>query len=159
MAVTYEPIATYTIPSAQSSYTFSVVPGTYTDLVLVFAGTLSASGGWAIRVNGDTAGNYSNTTMYGDGTTAASNRSASDTSMGLGYTTTSQSVTTINLMNYANTTTFKTALARNSAASADVDARVGMWRNTAAITSVTALTYSGNFASGSTFTLYGIKAA
>jgi hypothetical protein len=38
---TYEAIATQTLGSAAASVTFSSIPGTYTDLVLVVAGTLT----------------------------------------------------------------------------------------------------------------------
>ena len=158
MAITYEPIATQTLGSAAATVTFSSIPSTYTDLVLVYAGTLSADGGFALRFNSDTGGNYSNTALFGDGSTAGSNTNINDTSMGLGYGGTAQNVTTMQIQNYSNSTTYKTALSRNNGGGY-VSARVGLWRNTAAITTVAVLTYSGNFATGSTFTLYGIKAA
>ena len=63
-------------------------------------------------------------------------------------------------MNYANTTTFKTNVSRSSAATVDVILYAGLYRSTAAITSITlVLSGSQSFTSGSTFTLYGIKAA
>ena len=65
-------------------------------------------------------------------------------------------------MNYSNTTTNKTVLARGNRASSGVVAQVGMWGNTSAITSITidnVDSASANFVAGSTFTLYGIKAA
>jgi hypothetical protein len=67
----------------------------------------------------------------------------------------------LQFMNYSNATTYKTVLSRsNVAASASVSANVGLWRNTAAITSIKLYVYpSYNFVAGSTFTLYGIKAA
>ena len=155
---TYEAIATQTLGSAAASVTFSSIPSTYTDLVLVYSGTLSADGGFALRFNSDTGSNYSNTSLYGDGTSAVSNRSTNDTSMGLGYSGTAQGVTVMQIQNYSNSTTYKTALSRSNG-SGYTSARVGLWRNTAAITTVVALVYSGNFAIGSTFSLYGIRAA
>jgi hypothetical protein len=66
----------------------------------------------------------------------------------------------IDIMNYSNTTTYKTALHRFNDANAIVFAIVGLWRNTAAINQVRVFsTNAVNFAVGSTFTLYGIKAA
>jgi hypothetical protein len=62
-------------------------------------------------------------------------------------------------MNYSNTTTYKTALVRGNNASSGVDAIVNNWRNTAAITNIDVIANSSTFTSGSTFTLYGIKAA
>ena len=63
--------------------------------------------------------------------------------------------------NYSNTTTYKTALSRGmDTTNGYVQAHVGTWRNTAAITSVTVLANSGStLASGCTFTLYGIASA
>jgi hypothetical protein len=55
MAKTYEPIATTTLSSAQSSVTFSSISGSYTDLVLV--SNVSGSGGNAnlrVTLNSDT---------------------------------------------------------------------------------------------------------
>jgi hypothetical protein len=63
-------------------------------------------------------------------------------------------------MNYANTTTYKTVLTRANAAASGVDASVGLWGSTAAITSITFdLPLVRTISTGSTFTLYGIKAA
>jgi hypothetical protein len=67
----------------------------------------------------------------------------------------------ISVQNYANSTTYKTVLARFNNPDSLTNALVGMWRNTAAITtiSLTAESGSGDFQSGSTFTLYGVKSA
>ena len=62
-------------------------------------------------------------------------------------------------MNYANTTTYKTVIGRANNAGYGADTSVGVWRNTAAISTITLTALTANFASGSTFTLYGIKAA
>jgi hypothetical protein len=62
-------------------------------------------------------------------------------------------------MNYSNTTTFKTMLNRSNVPSTGTGATVGLWRNTAAISSLTITSESGNLQSGSTFTLYGILKA
>jgi hypothetical protein len=64
-------------------------------------------------------------------------------------------------MNYKNTTNYKTTIGRGSSAANFADAQVSLWRDTSAINSVTVLLGAGtsNFSVGSTFTLYGIKAA
>lgn len=64
---TYFPIANTTLSSAAASYTFSSISGSYTDLVLVIGGTLSADISAGIYFNGDTGTNYSTTRMYGNG--------------------------------------------------------------------------------------------
>ncbi len=64
----------------------------------------------------------------------------------------------INVMNYSNTTTYKTILSRSS--DLYTEASVNLWRNTAAITSIIIGAQGAyTFSAGSTFTLYGIKAA
>jgi len=170
---TYTPIATTTLGSAQASVTFSSISGSYTDLVLVGVGYNGAADGYVPRMqfNSDTGTNYSLTDLYGSGTTAGSARLSNQSNILLGYiaawdtTSTQIGMFTAQIMNYSNTTTYKTALSRFSQASgtsSGVDAIVGLWRNTSAITSIKILGDTGasqTFASGSTFTLYGIAAA
>lgn len=160
---TFEAIATQTLGSAAASVTFSSIPGTYTDLVIVcnFGGS-SAGQDFTFRYNGDTGSNYSDTRMYGNGTSAVSNRNTSATRItadSVGVSTSLGAVDTIQIMNYANTTTYKTCLVRVADAAKSTEATVGLWRNTAAITSIDLAMTSGNLLSGSTFSLYGIKAA
>jgi hypothetical protein len=161
-ANTFEAIATQTLGSAAASVTFSSIPGTYTDLVLVAAaigtGDLQIYG----RVNGDSGSNYSNTFLAGNGTSASSIRQSSVTSFQGDYylaVSADGGLTTYNFMNYSNTTTYKTILARSGLGNKGTNAIVNLWRNTAAINSITLTTSANNFAIGSTFSLYGILAA
>jgi hypothetical protein len=167
MAITYEPIATTTLGTAAASVTFSSISGAYTDLIVVANLAQSAgSNSLRFRLNGDTGSNYSSTSLRGYGSTA---NSVKDTSTTSGYACDTPGNTSFNLMcifhimNYSNTTTYKTALGRGSNAATETDAVVNLWKNTAAVTSVQfalGSTFpSNNIASGSTFTLYGIKAA
>jgi hypothetical protein len=166
MPITYEPIATNTLASTASSVTFSSIPGTYTDLVVVTNFAMSANDNYAhyVQINGDTGGNYSRTILYGDGSSAASARQSNNGSLYFGtwntdMDTTDRAVTTIFFNNYSNTTTYKTAIGRYNVASKEVGVAVGTWRNTAAITSINLATNSTTYIAGSTFTLYGIKSA
>ena len=161
---TYEPIATTTLVSATNLVSFTSISGSYTDLVFVFTGTnATSSNGMRVRVNGDTGSNYSFTQLYGDGSTTGSARSATETSASLFVDVGASQATGIaHFQNYSNSTTYKTILSRGSAANTTADTSVGLWRNTAAITSMEfRLTgnATSNFATGSTFTLYGIAAA
>jgi hypothetical protein len=162
MPITYTPIATNTLGTAVATVTFSSISQDYTDLVLV-ADITNATGADSLnlRFNGDTASNYSGTRIQGDSGLAESFRSSNATSMNIGYSTNVLTTNILSIMNYANTTTFKTVLGRSGAAGSQVAAKVGLWRKTPeAITSITVITSSGyNFAIGSTFTLYGILAA
>lgn len=162
MPVTYENLATTTLGSAQSSVTFSSISGSYTDLILVWTGTLTTGTSvWGLQYNSDTGTNYSWTSLRGDGSAASSARDNGSTRINCGWIGTTQTTEIVHIMNYSNTTTNKTNISRNNAtvASTYVAANVGLWRNTSAITSITIKPDSSTFTSGSTFTLYGIKAA
>jgi hypothetical protein len=160
MPKTYEPIATTTTSGSATTVTFSSIAGTYTDLVIIGQGSASSGTGVNLRLNGDTASNYSNTILYGDGSSAASLRQTSVTSINFGYFSTGVSDFNGSIMNYANTTTNKTTLSRRNSAAVATSAVVGLYRSTSAITSVTLFTDGAiTFTNGTTFTLYGIKAA
>lgn len=160
MASTYEPIATTTLGSAAASYTFSSIPSTYTDLVLIMNASQAAGNSVYCQLNGDTGSNYSYTGLYGSGSSAGSARASNQTGAYLGYLGSTTIYNAINhFMNYANTTTYKTILNRKNQSDQYVEADVALWRSTAAINSIKIYPDSGNFDTGSTFTLYGIKAA
>lgn len=163
---TYTPIATTTLGSSATSYTFSSIPSTYTDLVLVVSATLVSGGlDLGIQYNGDTSTNYSTTLLSGDGTNATSYGESNSARGLLDYngtpsTTAGAHILIVNVMNYANTTTYKTSISRSSRASGGIDANAVLWRSTAAINAVKILsTNTNSIASGSTLTLYGISAA
>jgi peptide methionine sulfoxide reductase MsrA len=158
MPSTYEPIATTTLGSTATSVTFSSITGSYTDLVLIFGGKGSTGGNVTFQFNSDTGSNYSSTIIYGDGSSAGSVRGSNQSSMNIGSTGTDITTNTFSLMNYSNATTYKTVLGRYSRAD-EVGAKVGLWRSTSAITNLVVAVSGGNFSIGSTFTLYGIKAA
>jgi hypothetical protein len=159
---TYEPIATTTLGSATTSYTFSSIPQTYTDLVIVAnvnCPTRAANVG--CQYNGDTATNYSWTRLYGTGTSAVSSRATTQVRSDFGIVgNTDWSTLICQIQNYSNTTTYKTGLGRGNFAAGYVSAFVNLWRSTSAISSIKLLNeFNENFAAGSTFTLYGIAAA
>jgi len=167
---TYEAIATNTLASATSSVTFSSIPSTYTDLVLVLSDLKSgtSSNSICVRYNSDSGTNYSYTIITGTGSVAQSARGSNINhsffgGYNIGVDPTYPSVVVGHIMNYANTTTYKTGLSRYSidrpGFNGETQAIVNVWRSTAAITSVTVATFTGNWSIGSTFSLYGIAAA
>ncbi len=166
MPSTYTPIATTTFSSTATSHTFSSIPSTYTDLIVVMGVIPAATVGYApwFQFNGDTGSNYSFTWLQGDGSSATSGRQTSQTKGFTGWSIglSGSSNVIASIQNYSNTTTFKTYIDRiNETAGSypGAGATVGLWRSTAAINSIKIGTDGGGFASGSTFTLYGIKAA
>jgi len=165
MPATYEPIATTTVSgSSTTSVTFSSISSAYTDIIVIFNGGGTNPSNIQMQLNSDTGTNYSTTSMYGTGTTATSARY---TNLNLMYSagvaaalpTTLSAMGIMSIMNYSNTTTNKTILSRYSNASAETTTNVSLWRNTAAIHTIRLFSYSQAFLDGSTFTLYGIKAA
>jgi len=165
MPSTYEKIETYTIPSAQASYTFTSIPATYTDLVLIVNGKTTGAGGYtalSVRLNSDSGNNYSRTGIYGANGEASA---LAQSSISSGFITIGQAANNfgnaiVNFQDYSNTATYKTFLSTENYSSLVVYSTVSLWRNTNAITSIT-LSGTGGYdiASGSIFSLYGIKAA
>ena len=165
MASTYTPIATQTLGSAASSVTFSSIAGTYTDLrFVIVAGQTPLNYNFRYRFNSDSSAVYSYNYVLGNGTSAIAgisntNQTGLAISGDLGGSALS-SIIKIDVMNYSNTSTFKTTLLRfDSIQKSRATATVGLWRSTSAITSVTFDLDTDTFVAGSTFTLYGIKAA
>ena len=162
MAATYTPIASITLGATAASVTFNSIPQTYTDLVLVLdAIRASGDGSVGLQYNADTGTNYSFTFLTGNGSAASSGRSSSTVRVDSAYINTTRSTNIAHIFNYSNATTYKTSLARFNPSTQFVGMYAGLWRNTAAITSINIFNSDGvtNFASGSTFNLYGILGA
>ena len=159
---TYEPIATSTVSgTTTNTVTFSSIPSTYTDLVLIDNGKLDTSdNSYFMTFNGDTATNYSTTYIIGSGTAASSGRAATQARILISRATNSNfssGKTFIN--NYKNTTAYKTTLCIGGSSTSYVITTVGLWKSTAAITSLSLSSGAQYFVAGTTFTLYGIAAA
>lgn len=171
MPSTYEPIANYTTTNNTVNYTFPNIPQTYTDLILVFKGSMSTFGGIWMRVgNGsvDSGANYSgqglysparygnDTNVYGLNELNKTEYQALGWGVGIGAY---ESVCRTNIANYSNTTTYKTIIGRSDSSFYGVQMNVGTWRSTAAINTIYLFATGGNITNGSTFTLYGIAKA
>jgi hypothetical protein len=163
MARTYESIATTTASGASSTINFTSFPSTYTDLVIVCAIKGTNANDAYLRYNSDTSTNYSDTRMRGNGVSVDSVRSSSAAGIDLGGISniggTDVATLLIQIFNYNSTSYFKTNLTRFSNGSTQSFLNVGLWRSTAAITSIDLFNRGGSWVSGSTFSLYGIEAA
>jgi hypothetical protein len=162
MASTYEKIATTTLGSAISTVNFNSITASYTDLIFVWNIKQDSDSSLYMRFNGDTNSNYSTTGLFGDGTSATSQR-LSNNSNGIWFRSELISGSNFNPIiyqfnNYSNTNVFKTVISRANNAAEMVGATVGLWRSTSAINSIE-IWQGTEFSAGSTFTLYGIKAA
>lgn len=160
---TYSTIATYTVSgSLTTSYTFSSIPSTYTDLVLIIGNAGASAGVDGIcQVNGDTGANYSQTHLRGTGSAAQSGKYTEwYLNSAATWNTTTNYTHILNFLNYGNTTAYKTMLQRGNNASGEVNANVNLWRSTSAINSITIKAGStAKINAGTTLSLYGIAAA
>ena len=163
MPSTYEKIATTTLGSAAATITFSSISAAYTDLVIIAQMKNSGAGGDLLAYfNSDTGTNYSRIILGGNGSTAYSARSSSASNARFNYSepinSDGNTIFRINVMNYSNTTTYKTAISRGDRGATSTVAIVNLWRSTIAINNIQFFTDATNFAAGSIITLYGIKA-
>lgn len=163
------PIATRDF--ATGAIDFINIPQTYQDLFVVFQtrGTNAGTDEYLLcQFNGSSTG-HSWTTLVGDGSTASSSRN-SPGGIGPAYfycglmpggnaTAGLYATTTMHLLNYANTSTNKTALWRFGAdrnGSGQTSVNVALFASTAGINRIFILGSNGT--SGAA-TLYGIRAA
>jgi hypothetical protein len=160
----YESIATTTLSSGATTITFSSIPSTYKHLQIRTMFVSSALVNPILRFNSDTGANYSWHHLYGDGASVASNGGASATLMYFSYIAgtfaTNPAVTITDVLDYANTSKYKTARTLSgydSNGNGEIAVWSGNWRNTAAITSITLYNDQGNFNTNSSFALYGVK--
>jgi hypothetical protein len=163
---TYTPIQSTTLASGNTGVTFSSIPSTYTDLIIVASVVPSSSINLNYQVgNGslDTGTNYSYNRLYGDKTTATADRGATTAnSLGNWGVATSSSTRTIlitHFQNYANTSSHKIFLTSVADSTFDyVGLVTSLWRSNSAI-DIIKLNASGNMSAGTVVTLYGIAAA
>jgi hypothetical protein len=158
---TYTALATVTLGSSVSSVTFSSIPATYRDLIVVASAlAATANSNVILRVNGDaTSGNYSRVTMNGTGSIATSSTGDPQFVTEYAYmTTTSRVIIKTSFLDASATDKHKTYLTRSDNSATGTTALANRWANTAAITSIGLLGDTSNFAAGSTFSLYGVIA-
>jgi hypothetical protein len=175
-----DPIAMVEVGSSgSSSVTFSSIPSTYTHLQIrgITRSTNGSTNGISIyvRFNSDTASNYSWHLLdtyqgAGAGVEAVSGTSTSYALAGImpnsALLSNMFNATVIDILDYANTNKYKTT---RSLSGYDFNGATigysylglysGNWRSTSAVTSITLLGASNDFAQYSQFALYGIKDA
>lgn len=168
MPATYEKIATTTLGSAAATIEFTSISSAYTDLRLVLVCTTSAGGmSPQIRLNSDSGTNYSMTELTGNGSSAATNQQTNRNQVDLYYSGSGTSTTipmmwTVDFFSYAGSTNKTMLITRSSDqnGSGEVMREVSLWRNTSAINTILLrLSTAGNYAIGTTATLYGILKA
>lgn len=152
---TYIALAEIQLTSTTASVTFSSIPQSYRDLVLVGEYAPSANGVLELSYNGSKL-NLSRERLFGGSVLGAYADVASDANIGEYKTTDIRNSIIIEIFEYSTTDKNKTTLARSSGL--DRAMIYSQTRaNTEAVTSLT-LNTSGSavFNVGSTFKLYGI---
>ena len=115
--LTYNIIATTTLGANAGSVTFSSIPGTYTDLVLVSNVATTSSTNFGYYLNNDSANNYCVVNMYGNGSSTSSANSTTEGALWANWsnytsTTVGNSIYISNIQNYASTSMYKTVITR-----------------------------------------------
>lgn len=155
-------IATTTLTGSTTAFDFTSIAGTFTDLILVISAR-QATGQNAIgrlTFNGVTT-NLSSRLLGGGGSTAVS-ATGTQIEPVVSYSTDTANTfgsLSVYIPNYAGSTNKSVSLdsvSENNATAAYQRITAGLWSSTAAITQITFTSPDGNWASGSTASLYGI---
>ena len=165
------PIASVTVTSGtDTSIGFSGIPQIYQDLVLVVSSRRTDAVTEGTQFFYSYSGTIASVTkLNGNGSSATSSRNDGQNAVFVGpYPGASAAVgvfgvNIINIMNYANTSTFKTVITKSASdrnGGGQAELSVGLLRDTTGLTSCGVSTYNASvyYVPGSTATLYGIKA-
>jgi hypothetical protein len=174
----FESIATVTLGSDTATITFSSIPNTYQHLQIraLAKNAFTTNRGVSLsrfRFNSDSASNYSYHRLIGDGSTAAASGASSqaylycfDTNGFGGSDNSTFSVGVLDIHDYASTSKNKTlrslsGVNQNSTTASEqsIGLESGAWYSTSAINRIDITSGGGNWKTGSTFALYGIKGA
>lgn len=161
-------IATVTLQAATPTVTFSGIPNTYRDLILVSkirSSRPSSDSDLFIQFNGDTSSNYTYVRMLGrsSGANSAANINGTDKIdlgqvPGASATSEEFALTMCEILDYSSTDKHKSVITRaNAPGSTSVVGRhAGRWANSAnAISSIKIYSNLGSLVESSTFALFG----
>ena len=160
---TYTPLQSIVLTSATASVVFSNINQNYQDLILIQNTSTSSSGNIYLRYNEDSTSSYSNTVLNATSASINSGRNSATTKGFIDSDAYAQNNFKYNavthIMNYSNTTTFKTALTKASNTGIGFTANVMTYIKTSAISRIEVFANVGNLQAGSTFDLYAISPA
>ena len=165
----YESIATGTGTGSNTTISFTSIPSTYKHLQLrmILRGTTAAvANGTDIRFNSDSATNYSLHRLIGNGSAASADGYANTSAAwalevdasGLAST---YAASVVDVLDYADTNKYKTVrvlTGYDHNGSGQIILNSNAWRSTSAINRIDVIAAgSGNWATGTSIALYGIK--
>jgi len=160
----YDSIATATGTGSSGVITFTSIPSTYTHLQVRFMGLTSVSPVDVLMKVNSTVTGLRDHYIAGYGTSVSASTDAS-TANGIyltpqGLRGTYPTVGTIDFLDYANTSKYKTVRSlngRDENGSGYIALVSYLFDTTSAISSITFTATSGNFTTNAQFALYGIK--
>ena len=174
MPSAFESIATVTVSgSAVSSIDFTSIPNTYQHLQIRGIAKTSTAGyvkSVRARLNSDSGTNYTSHYLYGDGSSVISAGPVGTSFMNIADAGAAGSSATstfgsfiIDVVDYASTSKYKTIRTFNgmdaNSGGGEVALNSNLWLSTSAISSITFILDSANFAVGTSIALYGVKGA
>ena len=155
---THIPLATVTLSSSAAAVNFNSISQDYRDLVLVIR--VTGDGGQAtnwIICNDDETDSYPQVWMTGSGTSSSSGSTTLEGFQAITAPSTSNgNQNLVQIFDYSATDKHKNIINLGSQSGSFIQARAGRYPQTTAVTKLTVLSRSSLYASGSTFTLYGI---
>lgn len=173
--MSYENIASITVSTPTNVVTFSSIPQTFTDLILIiapFKSSTSNGDNIRLRFNADTSVTYLSATNFAVGGSSGYTQNYNntlgiqlwETNFAMTNFTTDGTLIEATINNYSSTNRNKimhTQYGSNGNSVPGVLHQAALWPSTAAINRID-LIYSGNdsninYAGGSTFNLYGVR--
>lgn len=164
----YDLLQTTVLSSSASSVTFSSL-GSYSDykhLQIRMTARSTGNGNPEIQLNGVTTTTYKDHRLFGNGSSVISDVPGTGTAISVFAAATRSSSTAnafgaaiIDILDFSNSSKNTTirALSGNYGALTLVELASGVFLSTAAVTSITMKLNTDTYASGSRFSLYGIK--
>jgi len=170
MANTYTLIESQVLGSAAASVTFSAIDQTFTDLVLKWSARddqANYTQTSRLKFNGSAVSEYSWTQLYDSAGTVGSYTSGTAGNNQFAYASNGTTSTANTFTNYeiyipsytvAQNKPFSAfGVSEDNSTNGYIIASAHLWRNTSAITTILLYPNSGNYVTGSSFYLYGIK--
>jgi hypothetical protein len=167
----YDSIATVVASGSSATLQFTSIPSTYTHLQIrgIVKSTTAGSSltDATLTFNSDTSSSYTRHILYGNGSSALAFGGTAGAAWSIGASdvptagyTSMFGAQVIDILDYANTNKNKTVRALTGAdvnGAGTVALSSTVFLKTTAISTIELGMPSGNFASGTTFTLYGIR--
>ena len=165
---TYEFISSFIFSTPANSHTFTSIPATYDDFIIIGANiTATEAQTMYWQANGDTSANYAQSLLlassgFGAALTPSKSLSVSRGFLGSGITGVPPTKTggfIMQMNQYSQSSYPKVAVVSYDQSDTGAEISTAMWTGTAAVYELKIFLNGGNFKSGTRFSMYGIKKA